>query len=102
MHPTCRVLPSTPDEVATIVKIATEKRCQFSVASGKHWAITGGSNIGPEGFTVDLLHLNNTSLSEDKSIVSLGPALRAGEVYEYLNQFGVYCAVGRGPCVCYR
>lgn len=96
LTPTCRVMPSTADEVATIVSIAAEKSCQFAVASGKHFAITGGSNIGAEGFTIDLINLSNVTVSEDKSVAFVGPGARAGAVYDGLSQDNLYCAVGRG------
>jgi len=96
LEPACRVLPSSAAEVAKIVSIATEKQCHFAVASGKHWVISGGSNIGPDGFTIDLMFLNGTSLSKDHSIASIGPGLRAGAVYDFLDQYGLYVAVGRG------
>jgi len=96
LEPECRVLPSNAEEVSQIVKIAAENSCKFAVASGKHWAIPGGSNIGPEGFTIDLANLNTTSLSADGKVGSVGPGVRGGAVYDYFNQFNVYVGVGRG------
>ena len=95
LEPACRVLPASAEEVSQIVTIAAENGCKFAVASGKHWAINYGSNIGQDGFTIDLLRLNNASISDDRKVGSLGPALRAGEVYDFFNPYEVYVGVGR-------
>jgi hypothetical protein len=34
LHPDCRVAPLEPEEVSTILQIATQHDCQFAVKSG--------------------------------------------------------------------
>jgi len=42
------------------------------------------------------------SVSKDKSVVSIGPGLRAGQVYDYLDRYDLYTAVGRGKNIFYH
>ncbi|KAJ6601612.1 hypothetical protein B0H10DRAFT_1958381 [Mycena sp. CBHHK59/15] len=72
LKPSCRVTPSSSNDVSRIVQIATENQCQFAVKSGGHMNWGGSSNVGPVGFTVDLQNLNEVSVLNDKGIVSFG------------------------------
>lgn len=48
---------------------------------------------------IELSHLNHVKLSADKSVVSIGPGLRWGAVYDALDASGVTAIGGRIPNV---
>lgn len=49
----------------------------------------GSSNIGPSGFTIDLQKLNSISLSNDRSVVSIGAGARWRTVYRFLDPYNL-------------
>ncbi|KAJ7804534.1 hypothetical protein B0H14DRAFT_2201608, partial [Mycena olivaceomarginata] len=86
---TCRVSPTTADDVLAIVGIAAQSGCDFAVRSGGHMSWKGSSNIGPSGFTIDLQKLNSISLSNDRSVVSIGAGAGWRTVYRFLDPYNL-------------
>ncbi|KIK52949.1 hypothetical protein GYMLUDRAFT_179541, partial [Collybiopsis luxurians FD-317 M1] len=103
LTPTCRVSPKGPSDVAKILAMATqdENRCQFAVRTGGHMAWSGASNIGKEGFTIDLQELvledgqARVRLSEDKAAVSFSAGVRWRDVYRVLKPENLTTVGGR-------
>ncbi|KAL8968538.1 MAG: hypothetical protein Q9183_002418 [Haloplaca sp. 2 TL-2023] len=57
-------------------------------------AQAGAANI-QDGVTIDLEHLNQSSISPDRSTITLGPGLRWGQVYTILAAYGLAFPGGR-------
>ncbi|KAJ7605457.1 hypothetical protein DFH06DRAFT_1348718 [Mycena polygramma] len=97
--PTCRVTPTSANDVATALVILTEGKCEFAVRSGGHMPWKGANNIDTPGVTFDLSQLNNVALSSDKSVVHVGPGLRWGPVYDALEPYNLTIVGGRSNTV---
>ncbi|KAL8733402.1 MAG: hypothetical protein Q9181_003610 [Wetmoreana brouardii] len=97
--PSCVLLPGTTAEVAKALKILNFFKTKFSVRSGGHSPNPGWSSVGEEGILIDLRRINQFSINSDKSVVSLGPGLRWGDVYNALDSYGVSVVGGRIPQV---
>ncbi|KIK51148.1 hypothetical protein GYMLUDRAFT_50717 [Collybiopsis luxurians FD-317 M1] len=97
--PFCRVAPTETKDVAETVRALTARGISFAVRSGGHMAWKGASNIGPEGVTIDLQHLNHVVLSEDKKTVSVGPGCTWHDVYTVLQPHGLAVVGGRSSGV---
>ncbi|KAG7093432.1 hypothetical protein E1B28_007111 [Marasmius oreades] len=100
LQPQCRISPTTPADVSTIMKTTSTRhrtpRCKFAVRSGGHMSFQGASNIDGTGFTVDLQSLETgISLSEDKKTVSFGAGYRWRDVYRELAVYNLTTVGGR-------
>lgn len=69
-------------------------RCPFAVKSGGHGCYDGQSSVG-RGITIDLVRLDQITLSDDRSIVTLGPGSHWLDVYTALEPLGVTVIGGR-------
>lgn len=63
-------------------------QCQFSVKSGGHNANPGANSING-GISIDLARLNSTSLSADRSYVTLGTGITWGHAYAAFEKQGI-------------
>ncbi|THU85295.1 FAD-binding domain-containing protein, partial [Dendrothele bispora CBS 962.96] len=99
LSPSCRVNPTSADEVAQVLNITTQFGCKFAVRSGGHMPWAGAANIDQPGVTIDLGFLNTTTLSEDKSTAHVGPGSRWGAVYSALAPEGRVVVGGRSTHV---
>lgn len=72
---------------------------KFSVRGGGHSPNPGWSSINDTGILIDLQKMNRLTLSSDSAVVSLGPGLRWGDVYNALDTYGVSVIGGRIPHV---
>jgi len=72
---------------------------QFSIRSGGHSPNPGWSNIGQYGLLIDLQKINQVTVSTDKTVASLGPGGRWGDVYATLDPYEVSVVGGRIPQV---
>lgn len=55
----------------------------------------GSSNIGSDGFTIDLEHMRRVELLDDWKTVSISPGLRWTDVYSFLSPYNLHTAGGR-------
>lgn len=94
--PLCAFKPADTSEVAVVVRLAKQTKCQFAVRSGSHG--TGASNI-QDGLVVSLENLNEITVSADKSSVTIGPGNTWARVYKTLEEKDVAVAGGRYPSV---
>lgn len=85
--------------MAKVLKLVKFFRTKFSVRSGGHSPNPGWSNVNDNGLLIDLRRINQLSVSSDSSVVSLGPGLRWGDVYNALDPYGVSLIGGRIPQV---
>jgi FAD/FMN-containing dehydrogenase len=68
--------------------------CQFAVKSGGHGAFVGASNING-GVTIDLLNMNQISISADGTQTSYGTGNRWIDVYNKVESQGLAVVGGR-------
>ncbi len=83
LHPSCIVTPISTADVSRAVTTLTRSNCTFAIRSGGHSTWADDANIA-SGVTIDLQGLNAIELSDDRSIVSVGPGNRWGQVYKAL------------------
>ncbi|GAW01067.1 ATP-dependent DNA helicase [Lentinula edodes] len=96
MTPACRVSPNNASDVSRILKFASAHECHFAVRTGGHMAWSGASNIGSEGFTIDMQQVKGVpTLSADKSVVSFGAGSRWRDVYTVLQLQNLTTVGGR-------
>ncbi|KAM0449678.1 hypothetical protein ACHAO4_007343 [Trichoderma viride] len=93
-RPTCRFSPASPEEVSLAVLTLRVTQCKFAVKSGGHAAFAGASNID-SGVTIDLINLNQITLSSDKTQASVGPGNVWYDVYNHLQPHNVTVIGGR-------
>ncbi|KAJ8495373.1 hypothetical protein ONZ45_g12898 [Pleurotus djamor] len=98
-RPACRVTPVDANDVSFILKFATRHQCEFAVRAGGHMSWAGSSNIGPEGFTIDLENMRKIGLLDDSKTVSIEPGLRWSAVYNFLVPHGLHTVGGRSSGV---
>ncbi|KAF2716504.1 oxidoreductase FAD-binding protein [Polychaeton citri CBS 116435] len=98
--PSCVVSPKNVQEVSTAVHILNlfgryvPGVAKFAIRSGGHTPWAGAANI-EDGVTIDLTHLNQVTLSDDKSTVTIGPGNRWHDVYGTLVPQGLVTGGGR-------
>ncbi|KAJ5355823.1 hypothetical protein N7517_010432 [Penicillium concentricum] len=97
MAPGCVFRPQSSAQLADGIVALVNANAQFAVRGGGHMGIRGSNNIN-DGVLIVMSNLTTLELSEDQSIVSIGPSHRWSEVYGYLQSFGLTAAGGRlGP-----
>ncbi|KAF2103375.1 FAD-binding domain-containing protein [Rhizodiscina lignyota] len=101
LSPRCVVIPSDVAEVSTAISVlgaahseGMEDGCKFAIRSGPHATHAKASNI-EDGVVVYLKKLNDITISEDQSFVSVGPGTLLGEVYGKLDPMDLTIISGR-------
>ncbi|KAF2802245.1 FAD-binding domain-containing protein [Mytilinidion resinicola] len=100
LNPTCIVIPTTNEDVATAVFILNTayklslSGCKFAIRSGGHTPQAGAANI-EGGITIDLQQLNQVTISTDKSFAGIGPGNRWINIYPTLDAQGLTMVGGR-------
>ncbi|KAJ7577360.1 hypothetical protein C8J56DRAFT_898997 [Mycena floridula] len=97
--PSCRVGPTSAQDVSSALKILTTGNCPFAVRSGGHMVWAGAANIDAPGVTIDLLSLASISISPDKTVVRVQPGNRLGPVYNALDIANLTIVAGRSNTV---
>jgi FAD/FMN-containing dehydrogenase len=92
------IQPASSKDVSIIVLLARLTNCQFAARSGGHAAFEGASNI-PGGISIWFKDMNEITLNEDKSVVSIGPGNVWGQVYETLEPHGLAAVGGRASSI---
>jgi hypothetical protein len=96
------VQPVNAAEVSIVITILTSAAtsdlpaCPFAVKSGGHMPFAGASNID-NGVVLDLSKINDTQLSADRKIVSIGPGSTWQAAANKLDGTGIGIPVGRCP-----
>ncbi|KAL4978282.1 hypothetical protein BDW66DRAFT_158361 [Aspergillus desertorum] len=94
MSPECVFRPESAAELGSAIKLLEGANAQFAVRGGGHMGIRGSNNIDG-GVLIVMSKLDTMELSDDQSILRLGPSHRWGEVYSYLQPYGLAVAGGR-------
>ncbi|KAL1639832.1 hypothetical protein SLS58_007576 [Diplodia intermedia] len=95
LGPACIVSPSSAELMGAAVKALVRFNAPFAMKGGGHMAIEGAANIDSSGVLLSSANLNQLELSEDKSSVAVGPGNRWGDVYNYLEEYGLAVVGGR-------
>ncbi|KAH6844663.1 hypothetical protein B0I37DRAFT_166599 [Chaetomium sp. MPI-CAGE-AT-0009] len=93
--PSCVVRPTSAQILSTVLRIIWQFQVMFAIRSGGHSPNPGWSSIGEPGILLDLSRLDAISISDDSSVVSLGPGQRWGNVVEALDPHNVTVVGGR-------
>ncbi|EAW14270.1 FAD-binding oxidoreductase [Aspergillus clavatus NRRL 1] len=97
MSPGCVFRPQSTSQLADGLQKLVQANAQFAVRGGGHMGIRGSNNID-DGVLIVLSNLTTMALSQDHSVLSLGPSYCWIDVYEYLELYGLAVAGGRlGP-----
>lgn len=92
--PACRVEPSTPAEVASVIAAVTKERCHFAIRGGGHSRIAGSSNA-EDGITIDLKKFTFVEVAKDRKTVRIGGGSVWGDVYRALEAQNLVVIGGR-------
>ncbi|KAL8295551.1 hypothetical protein RB597_009305 [Gaeumannomyces tritici] len=94
LSPACFFYPESTADVSVAMKLLASLSAPFTVKSGGHTPYAGGSNI-QAGVTIDLIRLNQVTVSADRQTVSVGPGNRWGNVSAVLDPLGLGVVGGR-------
>ncbi|CAA9959266.1 FAD binding domain containing protein [Pyrenophora teres f. maculata] len=94
VNPFCVFKPGDAVQVSAAVLLSRLTQCPFAIKGGGHAAFAGGSSI-EGGITIALEKLNEKTLSSDKNIASIGPGNIWGDVYPWIEQYGLEVPGGR-------
>ncbi|KAL4862150.1 hypothetical protein BDV12DRAFT_207443 [Aspergillus spectabilis] len=97
MAPACIFRPESAAQLGKGIALLAKENARFAVRGGGHMGIRGSNNID-DGVLIVMSSLNTLELSADQSLLSVGPSYRWGEVYSWLEPYGLAVAGGRlGP-----
>ncbi|GKT47695.1 bifunctional solanapyrone synthase [Colletotrichum spaethianum] len=91
--PACFFTPLSAQEVSKAVLAARNGQCQFAIKSGGHYSFEA-STI-ENGLVVDLAHLNQTTVSNDRKSAIIEPGARWSSVYPILQEYNLTVPGGR-------
>ncbi|KAL7912249.1 hypothetical protein GGI35DRAFT_310456 [Trichoderma velutinum] len=91
-RPTIVALPTTSEQVATIVSLCIETNSDMVVRGGGHDMF--GRFSAHNAVVIDLRKLNAVVVSEDKSTVRVGGGVTASRVLDELEKHGLQVPVG--------
>lgn len=94
LGPSCILQAQMADEVARALKIIASTGSEFAVRSGGHSQWAGGSDI-QGGVTIDLGLMTNITYNIETTIASIQPGPSWGDVFTYLEPYGVAPTGGR-------
>lgn len=97
--PSFIALPKHASEVSITLRVIKALGITFSVRSAGHSPNPGWSSTTKPGVVIDLRELNEITISQDKSVISLGTGATWGDVYEELDTHGVSVIGSRNPAV---
>ncbi|KAK6534385.1 hypothetical protein TWF281_005708 [Arthrobotrys megalospora] len=95
LDPACIISPTNAQDVSKAILALRALQTKFSIRSGGHMANPGFSSAGPDAVLISLTNLTKLSLSNDKSIATIGVGNRWGTVYNYLQPYNVTVIGGR-------
>ncbi|KAI0912812.1 hypothetical protein F4823DRAFT_137668 [Ustulina deusta] len=92
--PSCVFEPSTAASLGSAIKIIKAAHSRFAVRAGGHMPVPGAQSV-QSGVMIALSKLNTRSLSDDKTIASIGPGQVWADVYTWLATEGLAVNGGR-------
>ncbi|CAF9930087.1 MAG: hypothetical protein ALECFALPRED_004513 [Alectoria fallacina] len=94
LAPSCVFRPTNAQEVGNAVKILQTTNTKFAVRGGGHMGIAGANNIN-DGVLMVLSNITTFRLSQDQTVLSVGPSYKWGDVYGLLQPSGLAVQGGR-------
>ncbi|KAH7405681.1 hypothetical protein DE146DRAFT_778990 [Phaeosphaeria sp. MPI-PUGE-AT-0046c] len=96
LHPYCVFSPATSEDLAAGVKAIAEVNSTFAIVGGGHAPVTGIASTS-HGVLISLYRFQELSVSTfaGQTSVKVGAGRRWGEVYDYLNNYGLNVLGGR-------
>ncbi|KAK7183117.1 hypothetical protein DPSP01_010902 [Paraphaeosphaeria sporulosa] len=98
-NPACVFVPRNADDLSYAVKAMVKTSTLFAMRGGGHMPISDAANINSTGVQISSTNLNILALSEDKQTMSIGPAFRWGDVFEFMDGSNLTVVGGRLPPV---
>ncbi|KAM0200592.1 hypothetical protein ACHAPQ_007832 [Fusarium lateritium] len=95
LKPACVFLPNNAKDLSYAVKLFKRENTLFAMRGGGHMPIPDAANIDSSGVLVSSTNLNTLKFSNDKSVLSVGPGPRWGDVFTYMNNSGLAIVGGR-------
>lgn len=93
-QPTCIFLPENAAQLQTAIPLIVEHQSQFAIRAGGHLEAVGAASTN-DGVLIDLSRLKRLEYHAEVQEAVLGPGLRWGDVYGYLDPFKVTVVGGR-------
>ncbi|KAE8356261.1 hypothetical protein BDV28DRAFT_154740 [Aspergillus coremiiformis] len=97
VKPAAVTFPETPQQVADIVKCATQYGYKIQARSGGHSFANFGLGGTDGAVVVDMRHFKQFEMDEDKYTATIGPGLSLGELDSHLYKSGKR-AMAHGIC----
>lgn len=94
LSPSCVFRPTSAQQIGTAVTLLAKTQTKFAVRGGGHMGITGANNVD-NGVLIVMSNLTTFELNADKSILSVGPSYRWGDVYARLEPYDLAVQGGR-------
>ena len=94
IKPACYFQPRSTSDVSRGVTLLVSNNCKFTSRGGGHSPNLGFNNID-NGVTIDNSLFGNITLSDNNSYVSIAPGAQWGNVYKYVEQYGLSVTGGR-------
>ncbi|KAF9875889.1 hypothetical protein CkaCkLH20_06821 [Colletotrichum karsti] len=93
VEPACFFRPLTTPDVSAAITTARETQCKFAVKAGGHNSYV--SSVIEGGLVIDLVAMDEVTVSEDEKSVALGPGGTWDRVYPVLEARGKIVPGGR-------
>lgn len=96
-RPICIVRPNSTSQLSRFTQTMSRFLVaggRFALRSGGHATFASAANI-ENGLVLDLSRWNQVEISDDRSVVSLGPGARWRDVWQVLDPLGITVAGGR-------
>ncbi|KAF2003796.1 FAD-binding domain-containing protein [Amniculicola lignicola CBS 123094] len=94
LSPKCVFLPNNAADISRAIKIISANRSPFAVRSGGHMPVPGAASTD-FGVMIAMSTLKTTEFNADRSILSIGPGLVWGEVFNFAASHGLAVNGGR-------
>ena len=98
ISPACFTRPSTSEGVSTVLLTAKHYGCPFAIRGGGHSDVPDASNA-PDGITLDLGALQETTVTNGNTITRVGAGRTWGDVYSTLDLQNLTVIGGREKSV---
>ncbi|KAF3761056.1 FAD binding domain-containing protein [Cryphonectria parasitica EP155] len=95
LGPACIFTPTSAELVSFGVKTLAASEVTYAIQGGGHMPIAGAANINSSGILLSTTGLDQLSISEDESVLYVGPGNHWVNVYDYLVPYEKLISGGR-------
>ncbi|KAL4971421.1 hypothetical protein BDW66DRAFT_155678 [Aspergillus desertorum] len=93
-EPGCFFQPTSAEQVAKALVEVVRAQCPFAIKGGGHSSNAEGCSV-QGGFQFDLCKLDHVTIAEDRKTVRVGPGMRWGDLFTFLERHGLTTVGGR-------